>query len=259
MSRDESYRGKSFTIADPDARIRKADDLMAFEPAPGGGFRAIANGKTVRIDAVSTVAAGTNATLIFVHAVEPSGEAIGWTSAGNLKGKFVNETLGRIEPSPGASKFGPNAAWSGGVYQGQRVLVTIVDASRALERVALDTLDAYFDMVDAAAAAGVSIAINSGFRSYAEQKHLYDGHVKKLPGFNLAAKPGSSKHQNGVAFDIPVAGGTGNPTYDWLRENATAHGFVRTVSKEPWHWEYDPVRAKAAAKAGTFKTPNVTV
>jgi len=34
---------------------------------------------------------------------------------------------------------------------------------------------------------------------------------------------------------------------------------VRTVSKEPWHWEYDPGKAQAAVAANTFKTPNVTV
>ena len=33
---------------------------------------------------------------------------------------------------------------------------------------------------------------------------------------------------------------------------------VRTVSGEPWHWEFDEDRAASALAAGTFKTPNVT-
>ncbi len=258
MSRVESFRQRSFLVEDPDARIRKAGDLMEFDAKAGGGFMVIPKGTKVRVDEVSLVGIGTKTVMIFARALDLQGVPLGWTSAGNFRGKFVNETLGRIEPAAGAGKFGPNAAWSAGQYLGQRTLVSIVDSTRAIERIALDTLDPYFDMVEAAAGAGIAITLNSGFRSYPEQKHLHDGFVKKIPGFNLAAKPGFSKHQNGVAFDIPVAGGAGNPTYDWLRKHATAHGFVRTVSKEPWHWEYDPQRAAAARNAGTFKTPNVT-
>jgi LAS superfamily LD-carboxypeptidase LdcB len=118
-------------------------------------------------------------------------------------------------------------------------------------------LDPYFDLVEAAAKEGIKIAINSGFRSYPEQKVLYEGFIKKLPHFNRAAKPGFSKHQNGIAFDIDVAGGSGNPVYDWLKKNAPSRGFVRTVSGEPWHWENDKKKAAAAVAAHTFKTGNV--
>ncbi len=75
------------------------------------------------------------------------------------------------------------------------------------------------------------MTINSAFRSYREQEALYEGFIKKLPGFNTAAKPGASKHQNGVAFDIQVAGGAGDPCYDWLTKNAPQRGFVRTVEQ----------------------------
>jgi hypothetical protein len=55
-----------------------------------------------------------------------------------------------------------------------------------------------------------------------------------------------------------VPGGAGNPAYEWLIGNAPQRGFVRTVSNEPWHWEYDPTKTQAAVAANTFKTQNVT-
>jgi LAS superfamily LD-carboxypeptidase LdcB len=78
-----------------------------------------------------------------------------------------------------------------------------------------------------------------------------------LDGFNTAAPPGSSNHQNGIAFDIAVGGGSGDPIYDWLKKNAPARGFIRTVNKEPWHWEFDKAKAAIAVAAKTFKTKNV--
>src|SRR5262249_15739989 len=137
--------------------------------------------------------------------------------------------------------------------------VEIVDAKLEIERIALDTLEAYLDLVGAAAKDGIELAINSGFRSYAEQKRLYEGYQKHLPGYNVAAPPGPSKHQNGIAFDIRVAGGDGDPVYDWLKKNGPSHGFITTVNKEPWHWEYDKGKAVAAINAHTYKTSNVVV
>ena len=68
----------------------------------------------------------------------------------------------------------------------------------------------------------------------------------------LTAGPGSSKHQNGQAFDIQTGMGrdykTGyanspekiTKTYKWLVANCATYGFIRTVAKERWHWEYQP-------------------
>ena len=169
----------------------------------------------------------------------------------------MNETLGPVAPEHGAGRFGPNAAWAKGAYLGQVDLVAILDAKLEVERLALNTIAPYLAMVEAGAADGVLVSINSGFRSYPEQKLLWEGFSRGIPGFNRAARPGASNHQNGIAFDIAVPGGDGNPTYEWMKRRATGFGFVRTVTGEPWHWEYDPARAEAAARSGTFKTPNV--
>lgn len=259
MNIAESFRDKTFDVIDPDARIRHDDDLMEFARSVNGAFRTIPKGTQVKIVDVKVAEVGSRSYIVFGRATSADGaDMLGWTSTRNLAGKFMNETIGMVTPEPGAGRFGPNAAWSDGEYLGQRDLVAIVDSRLEIERLAVETIAPYAALVAAAAADGVVMTLNSGFRSYPEQKHLYDGYLRGLPGFNTAAKPGFSKHQNGIAFDLSVAGGDGNPTYEWLKLHATAFGFVRTVSKEPWHWEFDQSKAQAARMAGTFKTPLVT-
>jgi D-alanyl-D-alanine carboxypeptidase len=270
VSKTTSYLDKVFVVIDQDARIRNPSDFMEFrryttnDTLPSGeqvgNFKRILPNTEVKVDDVEIVRAGTSGLIVFAHTMSKDGTTeYGWTSTRNFFGKFINETLGEIPPTGGAGKYGPNAAWEGGKYRGQRTLVEIVSAKVEIERIALDTLDAYLDLVSAAAKDGIEIAINSGFRSYTEQKRLYEGYQKGLPGYNVAAPPGNSKHQNGIAFDIRVAGGDGDPAYDWLKKNGPSHGFIRTVNKELWHWEYNRTKAAAAINAHTFKTSNVVV
>ena len=270
MSPSSSYLSKIFEVTDADARLRKPGELMTFlvytpadPPPPGvamGDFKRIPPGTRVKIDDIEIVRTGSSGSIVFGHAMSLDGAIeFGWTSTRNLAGKFMNETLGEVPPERGAGKFGPNAAWSGGQFIGQRTLVEIVDFKLEIERITLDTLQPYLTLVEAAAADKVLVAINSGFRSYPEQKFLHDGFTRRLPGFNKAAPPGTSKHQNGIAFDIRVAGGNGDPVYEWLKKHGPAHGFVRTVNKEPWHWEFDKAKANRAMANNTFKTANVHV
>lgn len=100
------------------------------------------------------------------------------------------------------------------------------------KRVAKATGDAFLKMRDAAEAAGVSLSINSGFRTEEEQQHLYSCYqTKSCNSGNLAAKPGYSNHQNGKALDLT--------TSDWLTQNAASYGFTRTVPSEAWHYEFN--------------------
>jgi peptidoglycan hydrolase-like protein with peptidoglycan-binding domain len=118
-----------------------------------------------------------------------------------------------------------------------RLDLTSIDGKLVSKKVA----SAFLKMRDAARKDGVDLRINSGFRTMEEQRRLYDGYVRGLPGFNLAARPGYSNHQNGIALDLNTQGtsqsrGTGR-VYDWLARNGRRFGFAR-IAAEHWHWEY---------------------
>lgn len=255
MSSIESFRGRKCVVDDREARLRKADALDESIALPGGGFATIAKGTEVEIDEVRLVPAGAKRVVVFAHVAKPGGgTAIGWTSAANLRGKCLSETVGAIAPPANASRFGGHAAWENGKFLGQVTLVKVIGTDNEVEVIAEKTVDEFLAMVAAARADEIPIGLNSGFRSFPEQKDLHDGFVRGLPGFNPANRPGHSNHQNGVAFDIAVGGGGSNPTYVWLTRNATRFGFVRTVKREAWHWEFLPDKAAAARRRGSFAT-----
>lgn len=100
-----------------------------------------------------------------------------------------------------------------------------------------DAADAYNRMYNAARAQGIYLTPVSGFRTMAQQQYLYQLYLSGKG--NLAARPGYSNHQGGIATDISV-GSTSSAAYKWLAAHAAAYGFRRTVPSEPWHWEYRP-------------------
>ena len=248
----KSYRAKTFVIDDPDARVRRSADLMQFDRLPNGGLNIIPKGTQIRV-----LNAKVANDIVFVQFESTDTDPIkyGWTSSINLAGKFVNETLGQVAPS-GNSKKGPNAAWERGRYIGQVTLVEIVDYRNGVEQITLDGLPAYEGLIEAAASDGVTIKLRSGFRSYPEQQQLYNAY--RAGRGNKAAPPGASNHQHGQAFDLHVSGYDGDPIYDWLAANGPGLGFIRTVNREPWHWEFRPADAERLASRGRHKAAGVT-
>ena len=97
-----------------------------------------------------------------------------------------------------------------------------------------DAAGAYNRMYAAARAAGVTLTPASGFRTMDQQKYLYSLYLQ-VRG-NLAARPGYSNHQGGIAVDISTTSAVTN----WLNNNAARFGFRRTVPSEIWHYEYRP-------------------
>jgi hypothetical protein len=101
------------------------------------------------------------------------------------------------------------------------------------KRVTKPTGHAFLKWQKAAHAAGVNIGINSGFRTMDEQRYFYNCYqTGRCNNGNLAARPGYSNHQNGRAIDVSNSGSS------WMQNNAARFGFRRTVSGEPWHFEY---------------------
>lgn len=89
-------------------------------------------------------------------------------------------------------------------------------------------------------AAGLgTFSISSGFRTYAEQERLYQKYRNGTG--NLAARPGHSKHESGVAVDLNWSQ-LNSAQRQWLRANLPKYGIINTgmsfSQKEPWHWEW---------------------
>lgn len=115
------------------------------------------------------------------------------------------------------------------------------------------TAHAFLKMQQAADSAGVTLSINSAFRTQAEQQHLYKCYqTGSCNNGNLAARPGYSNHQNGRALDLATSNWT------WVANNAARFGFKRTVPSERWHYEFfgnDPGGPCSGAGAGTPQAP----
>jgi LAS superfamily LD-carboxypeptidase LdcB len=94
----------------------------------------------------------------------------------------------------------------------------------------------------------ITLRPNSGFRSYKHQKRLRDEWQEKVDaGFRAPrpAWPGTSVHNRGEAVDINRShddpdgrGPKEGATDKWLRKNARRFNFVRTIQREPWHFEW---------------------
>ena len=112
---------------------------------------------------------------------------------------------------------------------------------------------------------GLHRVINSAYRSYEEQKKIYDEYFRiydSVTASKLVAIPGCSEHQLGLSVDLTsqnVLDGTyslfGNtPEYQWVINHAHEYGFILRYPKdktnitgtanEPWHFRY--VGKKAA-------------
>jgi hypothetical protein len=144
-------------------------------------------------------------------------------------------------------------------------LVPVADAGIAgpgyIREVAIDDLRA---MAKAAARNGTPIAVNSPYRSYAEQVASFNGWAN-LDGYDDAItysqRPGHSEHQLGLTIDFMTAGGGSalqgdwatTPAGGWMAENAWKYGWVLSYPKgeggaifsdatcfhyEPWHYRY---------------------
>lgn len=115
-------------------------------------------------------------------------------------------------------------------------------------------------MVASAKQQGISLNLQSGYRSYKFQANLYNHYVRaqgRAVADEQSARPGHSEHQTGLAADL---GGVTTPSCNvtqcfattpegkWLAANAYRYGFIIRYPKgqqvitgyeyEPWHVRY---------------------
>jgi hypothetical protein len=93
-----------------------------------------------------------------------------------------------------------------------------------------DVAAAFDRMASAASRTGLSLVVNSGFRSDAEQAALFAAH----PDPTWVAPPGHSLHRCATELDLGP-----ESAYSWLASNASKFGFVQRYSWEAWHYGYD--------------------
>ena len=95
---------------------------------------------------------------------------------------------------------------------------------------------------EAAAAAehdGLQLEVNSGWRSIAYQRELFEQAIttygSEADAARWVARPGTSVHEAGDAVDLGPAEATA-----WLAEHGAAYGLCRIYANEAWHFELRP-------------------
>ena len=136
-----------------------------------------------------------------------------------------------------SSNLEANCRLAQGYKHGNPHTICVVTVQGKL--VEVNTAAAFQRMAAAARADGVTLVINSGFRTMNQQRYLYDLYLRGVG--NLAAYPGYSNHQSGSALDL------GRSANAWLNAHAAAYNFFRTVPTEDWHWEWSGGRALLSA------------
>jgi zinc D-Ala-D-Ala carboxypeptidase len=102
-----------------------------------------------------------------------------------------------------------------------------------------DLLHALRQAATDAAADGIEIVVDSGWRSRAYQEQLLRQAVLKYGSLEEAARwvatPNTSAHVAGAAVDVGPSGAA------WLSEHGAAYGLCQIYANEPWHFELRPV------------------
>lgn len=143
-----------------------------------------------------------------------------------------------------------------------------------------EAADAFLAMQAAAAREGVTIWMQSGYRSVDYQKNLYDQKTQyfrnkglseaeaKKQAANIVNPPGYSEHNCGLAADLNspehtdlTEGFENTEAFRWLSAHAVEYGFilrypknaeaVTEITYEPWHWRYvGPENAALISQSG---------
>lgn len=142
-----------------------------------------------------------------------------------------------------------------------------------------DAVEAFVRMAEDAAANGYELKIVSAFRSFSDQKKIWedkwngktpvggkklnvslpDPKARAIKILEFSSMPGTSRHHWGTDFDLNSLNNSyfntrdGKRLYDWLVGHAANYGFCQVYSpkgaggratgyeEEKWHWSYMPV------------------
>jgi len=154
---------------------------------------------------------------------------------GSIEAHRVEASAVAEAAAPATSSGSMPSMASGGGYSGPL-------AYRNGEGMRPDVAAAFDRLAAAASGAGLTLVVNSGFRSDAEQAALFAAH----PDPTWVAPPGHSLHRCATELDLGP-----ESAYSWLAANAARFGFVQRYSWEAWHYGYTagPPPCSAAGNA----------
>lgn len=113
--------------------------------------------------------------------------------------------------------------------------------------------DAYNELKSDSSVLGLNIYASSSYRSYSDQKYIYDNYVRMdgmVKADTYSARAGYSEHQTGLAIDLNTVDMSfdGTSESNWLKDNCWKYGFIIRYPKdkenitgymyEPWHIRY---------------------
>lgn len=120
-----------------------------------------------------------------------------------------------------------------------------------------EVYNAFIDMWNVAKESDIHLMINSSYRPYTDQERVYNNYKEsrgETGADAIAARPGYSEHQTGLALDIFCTTNSSTKTfadsdaYKWLLENAHNFGFILRYPEgkeditgyafESWHYRY---------------------
>lgn len=114
----------------------------------------------------------------------------------------------------------------------------LTELSQGHHRLYAPAAASWNNLVEAARADGIEMRITDSYRDYDEQVDLVRRKGLYSQG-GLAATPGTSNHGWGMAVDADV---TDERTRNWLQVNGPRFGWIESVPREPWHWEFRPAQ-----------------
>lgn len=116
-----------------------------------------------------------------------------------------------------------------------------------------ETKNAFNIMNADATSLGLNLVISSGYRSYYDQRYIYNNYVAQDGQVNAdtySARAGHSEHQTGLAFDLNSIDDsfTNTPEGQWVHNNCYKYGLILRYPKnkehitgymhESWHLRY---------------------
>ena len=152
----------------------------------------------------------------------------------------VPPTLVASSPSSSTSVGRPSALDEADGVIPDGVTLSVFDEGRpAVGNLDPDLLDALRRAATDAAADGVLLRVNSGWRSPQYQQQLLEEAVAEHGSLDEAARwvatPETSAHVSGEAVDVGPSGAAA-----WVFDHGAGYGLCQTYGNEPWHFELRP-------------------